>query len=277
VSRGRLIAWLALSAILAACEFSKKESTAVVVGGVQIPAAKAKAEADEVKITAANVYDHERHWPNIVALSRSWSAPGADQPLKPRHRGALVRLEPDGRARIDFGRHGVHEIPLEATDLLERTAEVRSGARHKASANFVLSVGTRLVDATRPTPEALPSIALANADAFVCVFADPRGEAFAGLVLPLAELAGLEGVGLILFPQGVADVELSVVHERLRSLSWPAPYAYPRLTPDHIRSLLGAWPGTATALLLTPEGRVLARTDLENPRAFSALRKALAG
>ena len=60
--------------------------------------------------------------------------------------GVLIRVEASGLARIDFGRDGLYEVPVGATDLVERANRIRTGELRKMAPNFVLAIGPRLVD-----------------------------------------------------------------------------------------------------------------------------------
>lgn len=259
---------------LAACSSPSEDE---IASGATANSPETLVDSSGAAITATNVYDLEAYWPNIVALEESWLPMGQEKPLKASYRGALVRVEADGRVRIDFGRHGKHDIPIERTDLLQRTADVRAGKQHKAAPGFVLQMGTRLVDPSDDAPSALPSLVLDRAETFLCLFADPSAEDFPALVRAVSALDAQDGVMAILFPQGLSEVDLATVHRQLRGLSWKAPYAYPRLTPDHTRALLGVDETPPHALVVTPEGRVLFRTALGDSRALSALRDAILG
>src|SRR4029450_1814282 len=121
----------------------------------QSEASQAGDAAAGYAFTQAKVYEQERYWPAIVALTQEWLPAGETKPLKAQYRGTLVRVEADGRVRIDFGRHGKHDIPMDHTDLVQRANEVRAGTRTKLAQNFVLRVGNTLVDSSsqpmRPT------------------------------------------------------------------------------------------------------------------------------
>src|SRR5262245_22602012 len=86
----------------------------------QSDASQGATGTDHGVITAANVYEKEQYWPTIVALTQEWLPPGETKPLSAQYRGTLVRVEADGRVRIDFGRHGKHDIPMDHTDLVDR-------------------------------------------------------------------------------------------------------------------------------------------------------------
>src|SRR5262245_36531694 len=78
-------------------------------------AASQTAATSGVAITQASVYENERYWPAIVALTEEWLPPGETKPLQAQYRGVLVRVEADGRVRIDFGRHGRYDVPMDHT------------------------------------------------------------------------------------------------------------------------------------------------------------------
>jgi hypothetical protein len=273
---------LALASLAFACSDSAEpvDARTVPVDSDEGEAAKATYEEpasgdDEFVVTAGNVYDHEIYWPNIVALVDGWQPVGAEQPLQARYRGALIRVERDGRVRIDFGRHGRHEVPIEKTDLVRSANEVRLGKRHKAAPNFVLQVGTRLVDPS--TDEGIPmkSTEIARARVFLCIFADPMDEDFPTLARDLASLADVDGLGVVLFPQSGASEDLQKIKELLRASDWEVPFGYPRLSENYTLSLLGERPRGPYALVLTPEGRVLYRSELGKIDALAEIRGSL--
>jgi hypothetical protein len=233
------------------------------------------APADDGAITQASVYENERYWPAIVALTKEWSAPGETKPLKAQYRGTLVRVEEDGRVRIDFGRHGRHDIPIDHTDLVQRANELRQGTRTKLAPNFVLRVGNSLVDPSSPQVRPHLFDEIARASGFLCIFADPRAKDFPLLAEQLAVLDGVHGVRTVLFPQSVVREDLEFVRERLQTLSWHAAFMYPQLSENYTLSLLGEIPERPRALLVSPEGRVLHGAEIGTAASLSALRQAV--
>jgi len=230
---------------------------------------------DESAITQANIYDHERYWPNIVALEEAWAPTDAEEPLSARYRGALIRVERDGLVRIDFGRHGRHDVPIERTDLIRSANEIRLGTRHKTAPNFVLQVGTRLVDPSTDAAKPMQSADIAKSRVFLCVFADPLDEDFPALARELASLGDVEGLGFVLFPQTSDSEDLQAIRDRLRASDWEVPFGYPRLSESYTLSLLGETPTGPYALVVTPEGRVLYRSDLAKLDALAEIRGSL--
>ena len=55
--------------------------------------------------------------------------------------GVLIRVEAPGVARVDFGRDGLHEVPVVKTDLVERANQIRRGEAEKLAPNFLLAIG----------------------------------------------------------------------------------------------------------------------------------------
>ena len=247
----------------------------VALGCTRADAPQAASTADGA-ITLENVYDHERYWPAIVALTQEWLPPGETVPLKAQDRGTLVRVEPDGRVRID-GRHGAHDVPIDHTDLVLRANEVRAGTLTKLAPNFVLRVGNSLVDSSSPQirPHKLDEIA--GARGYLCVFADAHAEGFPALAKQLAALDGVNGVRTVFFPLSAEQDDDRYVHERLGAVSWPVPYMYPRLSADYTLSLLGELPKRPRVQLISPEGRVLYQGDVEATAGVSDLRRAVDG
>jgi hypothetical protein len=197
----------------------------------------------------------ERFWPHQVAISGSWQPAGRGAPLPAGFPGVLIRVEPYGRARIDFGRDGLYEVPIAETDLVERANRVRRGQLEKRAPNFLYAIGPRLVDSESDPARAFPYPEAAEHRAFLAVFADPAAEDFAALAASLAPLREREGLLTIFFPQGQEPDP--AVRERLRSLGWTVPFVYDHLSEAYTATLLPAGMRPPALLLQTEEGRVL--------------------
>ena len=223
-------------------------------------------------IDADEVYAQSAHWPAIVKMTETWTTPDGTT-LWQHHQGVLIRVHPDDHlSRIDFGRFGVHDVAFELTDIVERTNAVRSGELLKMGPNFVLLIGTKLVDtrAERPTP--LPSSEVASGDAFLCVFANPEDPGFAALVAEISSLSASEGLRTIFFPQDFGREDLIPVSARLRELGWAVPLAPVK---SYTRSLMPPGKDAPYALLVTPEGRIIHQTRLGNAGDAASLSPAI--
>ncbi len=201
------------------------------------------AEPGAAAVTESTLLEIERFWPYQVARTQDGLV------------GVLIRVEPGGVARIDFGRDGRAELPVAQTDLVARANQVRTGELEKVAPNFVLALGPRLVDSASDTLRPYPFPIVTEKPGFVCVFADPDAPSFAGIAATLAPLQERHGVTTILFPQGEhPDPEL---REKLRAAKWTVPFVYDHLAESYTRSLLEEGTKPPVVLLLTSEGRVL--------------------
>lgn len=207
-------------------------------------------------VTPKNLLASERFWPYRVSLTSSWQPPGREAPLAAGEAGILIRIElQTGLARIDFGGHGVHETPIDRTDLIQQANRIRQGELGKLAPNFVTAVGPRLVDSAADPAVGVRPESLLGAPGFLCVFADPDADGFYELASVLAPLRGRHGVETVLLPQGsLSDPK---IWERLRALDWKIPFVYRRLAAGYTDSLLPPKTPMPTLLLQTREGRVL--------------------
>jgi hypothetical protein len=212
--------------------------------------------ADESQpIHEGNLLENERDWPYQVALVGDWHPAGRAAPLPAGSRGVLVRVEPAGLARIDFGRNGRHSVPVAVTDLVERANRVRRGELRKMMPNFQLAIGTKLMDSDAETLRPFRHRDMIDARGALCVFADPTAGGFAALVAALDAFRSHSAVLTIFFPIG--DHSDAEVRERLRSLKWPVPFVFDRYAEAFMRSLVGDEISLPALLLQTMEGRLL--------------------
>jgi hypothetical protein len=229
-------------------------------------------DPDAAVVTESNLVESERFWPYQVALARSWQPAGGARPLSPGILGVLIRVEASGAALIDFGRDGRHEVPVGATDLVERANRIRQGELHKMAPNFVLAIGPRLLDSESAEPRTFGVLETSRRRIFLAVFADPGAEDFPDLAAALAPLRERDGLLTILFPQG--EHPDSRVRERLRTLGWTIPFVYDHLSEPYSRSLLAEGVPLPALMLQTGEGRLLFQGGW-SARAVRELRSAL--
>src|SRR5262245_56510981 len=224
-------------------------------GGAE--AAELPAPAAAPPVTPENLLASESYWPYQVALvvPVKLDPAGGKKPLAAGLRGVLIRVEESGQARIDFGRDGQHVVPVGATDLLERANRIRRGDDTKIAPNFALAIGTKLIEPGTEQPKPLGLLAAMQRPGFLCVFADPGAEGFAGIAATLAPLKDRREVLTILFPRG-GESDTKLV-EQLRSLGWPVPFVQGFLTEAYSRTLLPDGTPLPFVLLLTNEGRLI--------------------
>jgi hypothetical protein len=207
------------------------------------------ADAAAPVVTEKNLVASERFWPYQTALTRAWRS------LPVHSLGVLIRVENAGSARIDFGRDGLHDVPVPSTDLVERSNAIRLGKVEKAAPNFLLAIGPRLLDSRAAVVRAFPFADAAENHLFLCVFADPWRKEFETLVTALAPLRERAGVQTILFPQSHRPD--SQVSGQLRAMKWTPPFVYAHLSEPYTHSLLDADTPLPAVLLQTGDGTVL--------------------
>jgi len=236
------------------------------------------ADVNAAPVTERNLLASERFWPYHVALTRPWRPAGRAEPLVPGIAGVLIRVENGGNARIDFGRDGLYEVPIEVTDLLENANRIRRGELEKVASNFILDIGPRLVDSASDSLRPFGLRPAAERSGFLCVFADPSTQGFADLAAALAPLRDRQRVLTILFAQGGhPDARL---REQLRSLGWAIPFVFDHMSESYAHSLLPEGTPLPALLLVTREGRVLFQSRWAPdvmPELSAALDRALEG
>jgi hypothetical protein len=225
-------------------------------------------------VSMDNLSASERFWPYQLELTSPWQPEGRSEPLPAGILGVLVRIEASGLARIDFGRDGRFEVPVDETDLLKRANEIRLGKRPKIAPNLVHAIGPRLVDAESPTIRALDFGASFEPTGFLAVFADPNAEGFAALATALTPLRNRHGVMTVLFPQGMHPDPAT--RDKLRALAWPVPFLMDQYGEGYTASLRGDGAASPGVMLLTREGRVIFQGPWREG-TLSALTSALDG
>lgn len=236
-----------LPAILALCLLAAR--TAAGAGAVTTYDASDPAAP---VVTQENLLASERFWPYRVALDEPWQPPGRERPIPARYDGVLLRVEADGRATVDFGRHGRWTVPVAETDLLARANQVREGSLTKLAPNLTLVLGPRLVPSDKPINYALKDLAW-SVPGYLLVFAAP--EDFEELASALAPLHERHGVWMVLFPQG-QHVD-GKIRQQIRSLDWKVPFLPDAYAEAYTFSQLGEDVPLPAVMLQTNEGRLL--------------------
>jgi hypothetical protein len=211
-------------------------------------------------LTDQNLLESDRFWPFHVGIARPMRLrPEVELPAGSL--GVLIRVEPGGRARIDFGRDGVHHLATSDTDILERANRIRLGEESKLAPNFPAMVGTGLLDPStnRPGKTELP-VAIGH-PGYLVVFADPGAAGFAGLAAALEPLRGRRGVLSVFFPQG--SHSSSDVLEKLVAVQWKPAFVLDFLSAGYTAALIDADTPRPALLLLTADGRVLFQGKFE--------------
>ncbi len=205
-------------------------------------------DANAPVVTEQNLLSSERFWPYQTALTKPWKSVPVGSV------GVLIRVDKGDEARVDFGRDGLFDLPIGATDLVERSNAIRLGKVEKEAPNFLYALGPRLLDPA--TAKIYPFEETARNQVFLCVFADPWRVEFGSLVSELEAFQKQRpGTMLMLFPQGRRPD--SEVRGQLLAMKWTAPFVFDHLSEPYTRTLLSSGTPLPAILVQTAEGKVL--------------------
>lgn len=207
------------------------------------------------EITRETLLAQDRFWPAMVTLRAPFRPFANAGELEAGRSGVLVRVETSRLARVDFGRDGLLDVPIEKTDLVEVANAVRRGEVTKTAPNFVLAIGSRLVDTRGERPAPFSFQEASRQLGFLAVYADPASPRFADVARELAPLASHPGVLTVLFPQGRAPDPR--VWEALLALEWRIPFVLAHLSEPYTRVLLRSEQVPPFVTLQTADGRLL--------------------
>jgi len=248
--RARLLSFLVLAAFsapIAAAEEWIPQGKELSPWVVENPSA--------APVTAADLHTRERFWPEGVALTQTLDVEGRAAPLPSGTRGVLVRVGPDARLVADFGRDGVHAIPIEATDAVVGANRIRLGEETKLGPNVSLMLGPRLLQ-IRGTSTVLFGFEEARGQAgFMIVVADPESEGFPKLASAMRELAAPSGVLSVLLPVGRRGDD--VVVKRLNTVDWQPAFVFSHMAEAYARALAPEGIDAPAVLIVSSEGRLL--------------------
>jgi hypothetical protein len=225
-----------------------------------------------VAITQDTLLSNDRFWPTMATLRESIRPESAATELPAGLSGVLIRVESSKLARIDFGRDGLFEIPVEKTDLVEASNAVRLGSLSKTAPNFALAIGPRLVDTSSKHPRSYSFQEASRKRGFISVFVDPETAEFGEIARALGPLAHHEGVLTVVFPQ--ARRPDPTVYAKLVELDWQVPFVLAHLSEPYTRILLGKGIKPPSIALQTADGRLLFESGW-GPRARESLSEAL--
>ncbi len=227
-------------------------SALMLVACTETHSEKVAATTPPDEVTVGNLLDREAFWPYRVEMAADWSPPGSALTLRKGAKGILIRVEPEGHARIDLPSYGIFRVPITSTNIVEAANGIRRGEIRKRRANFTTSVVPRLFESSGVLPNPLNPIEAEAAAGFLNIFADPESEAFEAMARAIRERAIPEAVMPVFFPQGDApDIEVMRV---LQKQGWLIPFMMERLSEPYSTTLVTAeeYP---RVLLTSSEGR----------------------
>jgi hypothetical protein len=223
--------------------------------GAEEPLAAFDASAPgAAPVTAKNLLENDRFWPYQVELTRAWKRGEGKRTLPEGTQGVLIRVEADGRARVDFGREGIAMLPVDATDVVARANDVRTGKLEKEAPNFTWAVGVRSIDASVSPANVVLISKLLEQRAFLAVYADAVSPEFDALARDLSRYQDRPGLMTIVFHQG--DMGDGLLYDRLRRLGWKVPFVVDYMAEAYTSTLIDEGTKLPYVALQSADGRL---------------------
>ncbi len=197
------------------------------------------------------IFERSEYWPFRV----TWNSEGSIDTGFP---GILIRLEDNETALLDYGRDGIHRVPVAQTNIVALADEILSGDRDKELPNFIAYTANMFVRYTAPAevPGIAPEI-MAKSSKLLLIYCNDE------TLLNDAVVKGLQNMSDKSTAQGILPLFIPTnfaFYNQLTEVNLaPINMMTPHMAIGSLR-MLGHDPdleGGVTAVLIDPEGKVL--------------------
>jgi len=208
-------------------------------------------------VTAENLLQKDRFWPYHTTLVQDWQIAAGAGRLSAGLTGTLIRIKENGsEALVDFGRDGLHTVPVAYLDVVARAESIRAGTGEKRAENLVLRIAGRLVDGAAASLRPYIYDHEKDYQVWLVFFVDPASVEFEQMHVFFMDYTPQgDFVFPLLFPLG--GMEDAEVLATLRKHEWGIPFLYRFLAPSYLRSMKPDLLEGPAVALFTPEGRLL--------------------
>jgi len=210
-------------------------------------------------MTADAVFDDSSSWPYRIALTEPFETESRTLPAGTT--AVLIRLESPQRALVDFGRNGLHRIPVDATNITQQASAIDKGEVAKDFPNYVQTIGPRLVDVTIDPINKFRFEDVVDQEYFITIYADGDMDTLVTLAEAVeAQQSTLEQTQTLAFiiPQETMhDFDYA---ERMRAAGLKIPFMYGHLAMPYTRVLDHGAKAFPTMVLTDANGKILALT-----------------
>jgi hypothetical protein len=227
-------------------------------------------------LTETAVYEDSALWPPRAALTADFTStePAAAPRTLPAGREAvLIRLEPGEpvRALLDFGRLGLHPVPLARTDVLARAEKIAAGETKKEIPNWTMMLG-RGFSKLHPAPLTggtnVPLTDLEEIEHFLILYLDADPEAMQATAELLdRQTDAFEARSILPVIFGLGDfpyIGEAAYQETLRENGMEKQlFMAPHVSVPYATSMAHTIPATPAIVLVDAEGKTLYQPDGE--------------
>lgn len=242
--------------------------------GEQVEQSTTASMALAVEHRLGALYADDANWPTRVWLEEPLVDDQGGVLVRPHRPGVLVYLRPDGQARVDFGRHGPHTVPVSQTNFASEANRIASAEGTKIFPNLLGMLMNRVVDSEA---EELEPMQLAAQDIrgghILLVFADTREADVRALVDFASRVEHAGDVRLSTLVPITDELDGDVLTD-LRAGGWTAPFVMTPMAKSYVPAMLEPGLPRPFARLCTDEGKILAEGS-PDATTFAAMTAAL--
>lgn len=213
-------------------------------------------------LTSQSLPAHSDFWPPKIHLTGDVETRTGT--FSTGQRGVLLRIEGNPAiAVVDFGRDGIHEVPLDQTDALATARRIKDGEEPKPLPNYLSMLGPpKLFRAVEGKMKAIPLHETGDWKGFLFLYLpveDLDWTAFAGLLEENKDLVRKTGLQPLLLPLSrIKDAEL---FQKLKEYSLPVAVMHDFLGFSFLNALAHQ-PGDGPLFVATDlNGKVIGRWD----------------
>lgn len=220
-------------------------------------------------LTDSAVYDNSALWPQRAALTADFDTIDSDasRTIPSGREAVLIRLEPGEpiHALLDFGRLGLHSVPLAQTDVLTRAEKIKNGDEEKEIPNWTMMIGRGFSKLNHGTGQGGSSVPLSDLEGikrFLIVYLDSDVEAMQAtgeLLDQYAEIFEANSILPVIFGIGRFPTIGEAPYMRTLRENGLEPYIFivPHVSAPYARSMAHGISKGPGIILVDTEGKTL--------------------
>ena len=179
--------------------------------------------AGAAPLTGEDLVSQDAYWPEKVYVTGDWTPDDSWKDARKPIRGMLLRVPDPGHVRVDFGRLGIHEVPIAETDVLPKANALRVEAAPNRRGNLTRLLSGALTDTRFEQVQPYRRHRIVRSD-ILLVAAPLDAELLRGMAESLREFhVPGEGMNVVLLVQK-KERDSVAIFETLREIGWEMPF-----------------------------------------------------